>query len=164
MDSALVPPGITPPEVPFTDPHAPLLAEEVCWVLDRTMSAEVSTICPARSAPHASIQMGWHSGYALSQTLYTSLYMHEITPVSQQDYIPQYFPSWKYDPSRPIALVSIVLQAGLMSIVKTCDMVWRELNKGYVFDVGLSNGYQLEIKRAPISWKTLMRTSPRYHF
>lgn len=42
MDSALVPPGVTPPEVPFTDPHAPLLAEEVCWVLDRTMSAEVS--------------------------------------------------------------------------------------------------------------------------
>lgn len=46
MDSALVPPGVTPPEVPFTDPNAPLLAEEVCWVLDRTMSAEVSHRSP----------------------------------------------------------------------------------------------------------------------
>jgi hypothetical protein len=81
--------------------------------------------------------MGWHSGYALSQTLYTSLYMHQIAPVSQYEVIPQFFPSWKYDPSRPIALVSIVMQAGLMAIVKTCDMVWRELSKGYVFDVSL---------------------------
>ncbi|KAF8602722.1 Mak10-domain-containing protein [Ceratobasidium sp. AG-I] len=129
MDSALVPPGVTPPEVPFTDPHTPLLAEEVCWILDRTMSAE----------------MGWHSGYALSQTLYTSLYMHQITPVSQQDNIPPYFPSWKYDPSRPIALVSIVLQAGLMAIVKTCDMVWRELNKGYVFDLEDFNADKSEV-------------------
>lgn len=129
MDSALVPPGVTPPEVPFTDPHAPLLPEEVCWVLDRTMSAE----------------MGWHSGYALSQTLYTSLYMHQITPVSQHDNIPPYFPSWKYDPSRPIALVSIVLQAGLMAIVKTCDMVWRELNKGYVFDLEDFNADKSEV-------------------
>jgi hypothetical protein len=42
MDSALIPPGVTPPKVPFSDPNAPLLAEEVCWILDRTMSAEVS--------------------------------------------------------------------------------------------------------------------------
>ncbi|KAG8688818.1 hypothetical protein FRC09_012718, partial [Ceratobasidium sp. 395] len=129
MDSALVPPGITPPEVPFTDPNAPLLAEEVCWVLDRTMSAE----------------MGWHSGYALSQTLYTSLYMHQIAPVSPHDVVPQYFPSWTYDPARPIALVSIVMQAGLMAIVKTCDMVWRELSKGYAFDLEDFNADKSEV-------------------
>ncbi|KAG9126713.1 hypothetical protein FRC07_002256 [Ceratobasidium sp. 392] len=129
MDSALVPPGVTPPEVPFTDPNAPLLAEEVCWVLDRTMSAE----------------MGWHSGYALSQTLYTSLYMHQIAPVSPHDVVPQCFPSWTYDPSRPIALVSIVMQAGLMAIVKTCDMVWRELSKGYAFDLEDFNADKSEV-------------------
>ncbi|KAG8764246.1 hypothetical protein FRC11_011262 [Ceratobasidium sp. 423] len=119
MDSALVPPGVDPPEVPFTDPNAPLSAEEVCWVLDRTMAAE----------------MGWHSGYALSQTLYTSLYMHQIAPVSDHGSLPQYFPAWRQDPARPMALVSIVLQAGLMAIVKTCDWVWRELNGGNVFDL-----------------------------
>ncbi|CAE6479222.1 unnamed protein product [Rhizoctonia solani] len=119
MDSALVPPGVDPPKVPFTDPHAPLLAEEVCWILDRTMAAE----------------MGWHSGYALSQTLYTSLYIHQITPVSSHGALPQYFPAWRQDPARPMALVSIVLQAGLMAIVKTCDWVWRELSSGNVFDL-----------------------------
>ncbi|CUA72156.1 hypothetical protein RSOLAG22IIIB_00819 [Rhizoctonia solani] len=119
MDSALVPPGVDPPEVPFTDPNAPLLAEEVCWILDRTMAAE----------------MGWHSGYALSQTLYTSLYIHQITPVSSHGALPQYFPAWRQDPARPMALVSIVLQAGLMAIVKTCDWVWRELSAGNVFDL-----------------------------
>ncbi|QRV86808.1 Mak10 subunit, NatC N(alpha)-terminal acetyltransferase [Ceratobasidium sp. AG-Ba] len=126
MDSALVPPGVTPPEVPFTDPNAPLLAEEVCWVLDRTLAAE----------------MGWHSGYALSQTLYTSLYMHNI----QHDMnVPHYYPSWRYDPARPIALVSIVLQAGMMAIVKTCDMVWRELSKGYVYDLEDFNADKSEV-------------------
>ncbi|KDN40646.1 hypothetical protein RSAG8_07975, partial [Rhizoctonia solani AG-8 WAC10335] len=119
MDSALVPPSVDPPEVPFTDPNAPLLAEEVCWILDRTMAAE----------------MGWHSGYALSQTLYTSLYIHQITPVSNHGALPQYFPAWRHDPARPMALVTIVLQAGLMAIVKTCDWVWRELSKGNVFDL-----------------------------
>ncbi|CAE6429463.1 unnamed protein product [Rhizoctonia solani] len=119
MDSALAPPGVDPPEVPFTDPNAPLLAEEVCWILDRTMAAE----------------MGWHSGYALSQTLYTSLYMHQLAPVSNHGSFPQYFPAWRQDPARPMALVSIVLQAGLMAIVKTCDWVWRELSGGNVFDL-----------------------------
>ncbi|QRW26851.1 Mak10 subunit, NatC N(alpha)-terminal acetyltransferase [Rhizoctonia solani] len=119
MDSALVPPGVDPPEVPFTDPNAPLLAEEVCWILDRTMAAE----------------MGWHSGYALSQTLYTSLYIHQIAPVSSHGALPQYFPAWRQDPARPMGLVSIVLQAGLMAIVKTCDWVWRELSGGNVFDL-----------------------------
>ncbi|KAL5636232.1 hypothetical protein ACGC1H_004897 [Rhizoctonia solani] len=119
MDSALVPPGVDLPKVPFTDPNAPLLAEEVCWILDRTMAAE----------------MGWHSGCALSQTLYTSLYIHQITPVSNHGPFPQYFPAWNQDPARPMALVSIVLQAGLMAIVKTCDWVWRELSSGNVFDL-----------------------------
>ncbi|CAE6434464.1 unnamed protein product [Rhizoctonia solani] len=119
MDSALVPPGVDPPEVPFTDPNAPLLAEEVCWILDRTMAAE----------------MGWHSGYALSQTLYTSLYIHQIAPVSNHGALPQYFPAWRQDAARPMGLVSIVLQAGLMAIVKTCDWVWRELTGGNVFDL-----------------------------
>ncbi|KAB5595202.1 N-alpha-acetyltransferase 35 [Ceratobasidium theobromae] len=129
MDSALVPPGVTPPEVPFTDPNAPLVAEQVCWILDRTMSAE----------------MGWHGGYALSQTLYTSLYMHQIAPTWQDGMVPQYFPARRYDPLRPLGLVSIVLQAGLMAIVKTCDMVWRELNKGHVFDMEDFNADKADI-------------------
>ncbi|KAL5636231.1 hypothetical protein ACGC1H_004897 [Rhizoctonia solani] len=80
-------------------------------------------------------EMGWHSGCALSQTLYTSLYIHQITPVSNHGPFPQYFPAWNQDPARPMALVSIVLQAGLMAIVKTCDWVWRELSSGNVFDL-----------------------------
>ncbi|KAF8758728.1 Mak10 subunit, NatC N(alpha)-terminal acetyltransferase [Rhizoctonia solani] len=142
MDSALVPPGVDPPEVPFTDPNAPLLAEEVCWILDRTMAAEVShpsllptyeLYCSRKLTPI--LKMGWHSGYALSQTLYTSLYIHQIAPVSSHGALPQYFPAWRQDPARPMGLVSIVLQAGLMAIVKTCDWVWRELSGGNVFDL-----------------------------
>ncbi|KAH7340129.1 Mak10 subunit, NatC N-terminal acetyltransferase-domain-containing protein [Rhizoctonia solani] len=129
MDSALAHPGVDPPEVPFTDPNAPLLAEEVCWILDRTMAAE----------------MGWHSGYALSQTLYTSLYIHQLAPVSNHGSFPQYFPAWRQDPARPMALVSIVLQAGLMAIVKTCDWVWRELSGGNVFDLEDFNADKADI-------------------
>ncbi|CAE7104700.1 unnamed protein product [Rhizoctonia solani] len=129
MDSALVPPGVDPPKVPFTDPNAPLFAEEVCWILDRTMAAE----------------MGWHNGYALSQTLYTSLYIHQIAHVSNHGALPQYFPAWRQDPARPMALVSVVLQAGLMAIVKTCDWVWRELTGGNVFDLEDFNADKADI-------------------
>ncbi|CCO30401.1 N-alpha-acetyltransferase 35, NatC auxiliary subunit AltName: Full=Embryonic growth-associated protein [Rhizoctonia solani AG-1 IB] len=144
MDSALVPPGVDPPEVPFTDPNAPLLAEEVCWILDRTMAAEVRLIYLILSTQLTQIKMGWHSGYALSQTLYTSLYMHQIT-LSSHGALPQYFPAWRQDPARPMGLVSIVLQAGLMAIVKTCDWVWRELSGGNVFDLEDFNADKADI-------------------
>ncbi|ELU43778.1 Mak10 domain-containing protein [Rhizoctonia solani AG-1 IA] len=168
MDSALVPPGVDPPEVPFTDPNAPLLAEEVCWILDRTMAAEVShpsllptyeLYCSRKLTPI--LKMGWHSGYALSQTLYTSLYIHQIAPVSSHGALPQYFPAWRQDPARPMGLVSIVLQAGLMAIVKTCDWVWRELSGGNVFDVSVFNLFWIwnvwNNVRIP-SWRILMQT------
>ncbi|CAE6345040.1 unnamed protein product [Rhizoctonia solani] len=144
MDSALVPSGVDPPEVPFTDPNAPLLSEEVCWILDRTMAAEVRLTYLILSTQLTQIKMGWHSGYALSQTLYTSLYMHQIT-LSNHGALPQYFPAWRQDSARPMGLVSIVLQAGLMAIVKTCDWVWRELTGGNVFDLEDFNADKADI-------------------
>lgn len=111
------------------------------------------------------VKMGWHGGYALSQTLYTSLYMHQIAPTWQDGMVPQYFPARRYDPLRPLGLVSIVLQAGLMAIVKTCDMVWRELNKGHVFDVSgttMRNESSGSSWVCRVRWKTLMRTRPTF--
>ncbi|KAG8753041.1 hypothetical protein FRC12_011688 [Ceratobasidium sp. 428] len=37
------------------------------------------------------------------------------------------------------------MQAGLMAIVKTCDMVWRELSKGYAFDLEDFNADKSEV-------------------
>lgn len=39
------------------------------------------------------------------------------------------------DPQRPVELLYVVIRAAVLGLLKSCDMTWRELNKGKVFDV-----------------------------
>lgn len=96
---------------PF-DPLAPLLPEELCYILDRVCSYE----------------MQWHAGYALSQTVFTLQYVHDL------DVIMDFWPSVSSDPARPVELLIHVLVACVEGVLKCCDMTWRELTKGRVFD------------------------------
>ncbi|ETW85144.1 hypothetical protein HETIRDRAFT_236580, partial [Heterobasidion irregulare TC 32-1] len=96
---------------PF-DPLAPLLPEELCYILDRVCSCE----------------MQWHAGYALSQTVFTLQYVHDL------DVIMDFWPSVSSDPARPVELLIHVLVACVEGVLKCCDMTWRELTKGRVFD------------------------------
>ncbi|KAF8328832.1 Mak10 subunit, NatC N-terminal acetyltransferase-domain-containing protein [Cantharellus anzutake] len=61
LDSGLAksPEAVSP--TPF-DPFVALTSEELCWLIDRTFAAE----------------MTWHQGRALSQTIYTILYVHYL--------------------------------------------------------------------------------------
>ncbi|KAI6046740.1 Mak10 subunit, NatC N-terminal acetyltransferase-domain-containing protein [Pisolithus marmoratus] len=100
---------------PF-DPLAPLLPEEVCWIIDRTFSCE----------------MAWHTGYTLSQTVFSFLYVHALSDIDP-DTISQ-SRHRDSDRTRPIELVSVALRASVLGLLKCCDLAWRELIKGNVYD------------------------------
>ncbi|KAL5490669.1 MAK10 [Sanghuangporus weigelae] len=102
---------------PEFDPLTPLLPEEVCWILDRSMACE----------------MHWHAGNALAQTVYTCLYMHHLAMIDI-DSIPSEARRRFFDRGLPIQLTSLIIRSGVMGMVKCCDLAYRELVKGNVHD------------------------------
>ncbi|KAI0081399.1 hypothetical protein K474DRAFT_1587725 [Panus rudis PR-1116 ss-1] len=112
MDSGMI---LEQDQRPPFDPLNPLLSEEVCWILDRSFACE----------------MEWHAGNTLSQTVYTLLHVHHMADIDP-DFLLQY--PMNDDANRPLGLITIVLRAGILGILKSCDMSWRELSKGRVQD------------------------------
>ena len=74
--------------------------------------------------------MEWHTGSTLSQTVYTFLYGHAIAEMH-----PDYLLNFEQDPSRPIELVTVVLRAVALTVMKTCSAVWAGMAKGGIHDV-----------------------------
>ncbi|EJD06227.1 uncharacterized protein FOMMEDRAFT_166473 [Fomitiporia mediterranea MF3/22] len=102
---------------PNFDPLTPLLPEEVCWILDRAMACE----------------MHWHAGNALAQTVYTCLYMHHLSTINHDVIHPRALAAFT-DKRLPVQLISLVIRAGMIGMVKCCDLAYRELIKGNVHD------------------------------
>ena len=75
--------------------------------------------------------MEWHTGCSLTQTVYTLLYVHYLDDLNP-DFIGE--PAYP-DPQRPQELITSVLRASVMALLKSCDLSWRELSKGKVYDV-----------------------------
>ncbi|OJT02029.1 N-alpha-acetyltransferase, 35 NatC auxiliary subunit [Trametes pubescens] len=101
---------------PF-DPLTPLLPEEVCWILDRSFACE----------------MEWHAGKTLSQSVFTVLFVHHLPDIN-----PEYLPPDEReikDPARPRWLITVVVRAAMLGLLKCCDFAWRELSKNKVHDV-----------------------------
>lgn len=77
--------------------------------------------------------MEWHAGNTLAQTVYTCLFVHNL-----EDIDPEYF-AYEFagpeDIRRPYSLITFVLRAGVLGLLKSCDMAWRELSKCRVLDV-----------------------------
>ncbi|KAI0628810.1 Mak10-domain-containing protein [Trametes polyzona] len=101
---------------PF-DPLTPLLPEEVCWILDRSFACE----------------MEWHAGKTLSQSVYTILFVHHLPDINPEYLPPQ--PQELVDPARPRWLITVVVRAAMLGLLKCCDLAWRELSKNRVHDV-----------------------------
>ncbi|EMD34296.1 hypothetical protein CERSUDRAFT_140689 [Gelatoporia subvermispora B] len=113
MDSGMVPEEDRRP--PFA-PIVPLLPQEICWLLDRSFSCE----------------MAWHAGNTLSQSVYTLLYVHHLADISPE-FVARYVRVMR-DAERPIELITVVLRAGIMGLLKSCDLARRELCKNKVVD------------------------------
>jgi len=75
--------------------------------------------------------MEWHAGSTLSQTVYTFLYGHAVAEMH-----PDYLLNFEEDPSRPIELITVVLRAAALTLMKTCGVAWAGMVKGYIHDVG----------------------------
>ncbi|KAF9528205.1 Mak10 subunit, NatC N-terminal acetyltransferase-domain-containing protein [Crepidotus variabilis] len=99
------------------DPHAPLLPEEVCWILDRALGFE----------------MEFHAGNFLAHTVYTLIYIHRLRDI-EPDVFVDTLSSEQQDPLRPTSLVTLVLRVSVQALLKSVDLVWRELAKGGMYD------------------------------
>ncbi|KAH9483568.1 N-alpha-acetyltransferase 35, NatC auxiliary subunit [Psilocybe cubensis] len=100
---------------PF-DPLKPLLPEEVCWILDKALAFELE----------------FHAGNFLAHTVHTLLYVHHIRDIDPDVLVRN---TANVDPARPIELITIVLRSAVQGLLKCCDLTWRELARGGMYDV-----------------------------
>jgi hypothetical protein len=120
---------------PF-NPLVQLLPEEVCWILDRSFACEVIREATFWSVALLNIciflQMEWHAGHTLSQTVFTLLYVHDLAALN-----PEFIPHGlvRNNKSRPPELITMVLRSAVFGLLKCCDLAWRELAKDKVHDV-----------------------------
>lgn len=49
---------------------------------------------------------------------------------------PDYLLNFEEDPSRPMELVTVVLRAVALTVMKTCSVAWAGMAKGGIHDVG----------------------------
>lgn len=88
--------------------------------------------------------MHWHAGNALAQTVFTCLYMFHLSEMDLAS-IPSTSKTRFEDAGLPVQLVSVVIRAGIMGLLKCCDMSYRELIKGNVHDVSVYSFYFLDL-------------------
>lgn len=62
------------------------------------------------------------------------------------------------DPKRPVQLLALVLKAAIYGLLKSCDLAWRELTKGYVNEVSISFD-PLRSLTIVLRWKISMEKS-----
>jgi hypothetical protein len=105
MDSGFLEPGETLED--DYDTLAPLLPEELIGIMDQLLCYE----------------MAWHTGYPLSQTLFTSVYIDKLlwpeTKVLEQA---QFYRGEIPNDRRPGPLLE-VLRAYCLAVIKGCDFV-----------------------------------------
>lgn len=99
--------------------------------------------------------MTWHTGHSLSQTVYTSLYLHELAILERLHPPPSSFfrrtPAVSDDPARPPEITALVLRAYLLGTAKSVEAAWEEIVKGNLYEVCL---------RMPLSQRWLTVSAP----
>jgi N-alpha-acetyltransferase 35, NatC auxiliary subunit len=76
--------------------------------------------------------MEWHSGKTLSQTIFTDLFVHFVGDLDPDMAIT---PELDLIPERPLELLTTVIGASTLGLMKCCDLSWRLLSNGLVEDV-----------------------------
>lgn len=99
---------------PF-DPLAPLLPEELCWMFDTALAYQIE----------------WMMGSPLAHTVFTFLYAHALEMLNP-DFLT--YLDMEEDPSRPLQLVTVVLRAYVMGLLKSCGLAWMQLHNSLLED------------------------------
>lgn len=75
--------------------------------------------------------MAWHMGHPLSQTLFTSIYLDKLLYPA-----PRNIEDARFDRvSSESPLISLVLRAYCLALVKACDLVHSRIVTEYYFEV-----------------------------
>jgi len=116
MDSGFLQPGETLED--DYDPLKPLLPEELVGIMDQLLCYE----------------MAWHTGYPLSQTLFTSVYIDRLLwPESKSIPEAQFYRGDIPDEKRPDTLLD-VLRAYCLALIKCCDYVIAKITARDYFE------------------------------
>lgn len=78
--------------------------------------------------------MTWHQGYALSQTLFTSLHMYSLLTPYYRPLNAIVFKPKRTSPEQPDPLISSVLRAFCLGIIKSCDAVVQEITSEHYYE------------------------------
>ncbi|KAK6341037.1 hypothetical protein TWF696_009347 [Orbilia brochopaga] len=119
MDSGLLKPGEedAPPDI-----YQPVLPEEIIGIMDQLLSSEMS----------------WHDGAALSQTVFTCLYIDNLlspNPTTLEEARFSLPPSGAHQPGSPAyQLIHLVLRAYCVGLVKCCDHVNRQILAEHTYE------------------------------
>ncbi|KAG9834228.1 Mak10-domain-containing protein, partial [Aureobasidium melanogenum] len=117
MDSGLLIPD-KDAAVDNFDPLQNMLPEEIIGIMDQLLSFE----------------MAWHQGYALSQTLFTSLHMYYLLTPYYRPLNAVVFNPKRTSPEQPDPLISSVLRAFCLGIIKSCDAVIQEITSEHYYE------------------------------
>lgn len=150
-------------------PNSALAVDEVCWIMDATAAREVSIILltsferymnaaqwkvtdylysslPSLVSFSFRSKVAFHQGASLAQTLYTCLYVHQLSSPSNSQ-TPQQTgfasastdqePSSSSEPATlpPKELTNLVLSSYLKGLLACHALVWEELCSGNVVEV-----------------------------
>lgn len=86
------------------------------------------------------VQMAWHMGHPLSQTLFTSIYLDKLLWP-----IPKSFDEYDFhrgdaqertENEQRMPLVHLVLRAYCLGLTKACDLVHQRITQEYYYEVG----------------------------
>lgn len=87
--------------------------------------------------------MAWHSGLSLSQTIYTLRYVHHLGSITSHNFKVD-TTTWlavshirSPTSERPQELVDLVLRAMVFGLLKSCDLVCREMYRDHLYDVSV---------------------------
>jgi hypothetical protein len=117
MDSGFLEPGETLED--DYDTARSLLPEEIIGIMDQLLCYE----------------MAWHTGYPLSQTLFTSVYIDKLLwPEPKTLEQSQFFPNGESAHGPPVQALLQVLRAYCLALIKGCDYVIAKITSRDYFE------------------------------
>ncbi|KAF6764625.1 Mak10 subunit, NatC N-terminal acetyltransferase-domain-containing protein [Ephemerocybe angulata] len=140
---------------PSFNPLAPLLPEEVCWILDRALGYE----------------MEWQAGNMLAHTVFTLTYIYHLSDIETDSMLPAFLT--ESDPDRPIELITCVLGPCVQGLLKCVDLTWRDLQNNDLIEdtedwqsdrceVPVLEGVPVQFVIEKLNWAArFVATSPR---
>ncbi|KAF2771606.1 Mak10-domain-containing protein [Teratosphaeria nubilosa] len=158
MDSGCVPPDHT--FEPEFDVCRGLEAKEVLWIMDELMCLEIA----------------WHDGYPLSQTVFTSLHVDRL--LSPDNRRPYTFDFGEKDMRRPALenkLVHNVLRAFCIAVIKSCQLVLQTIQSQHFYEeedfvthlfgrellLGLGSGEAVRLLDEALQWLVVSELDER---